>query len=90
MQDAQWDLMASSVVESVRTVFSWAGAQPRGGGTPISFEDTDPVVRRAALRNISVLPVIFYTPTWARAVPKTDDVAGMVPAGSVVTSGSLA
>jgi hypothetical protein len=59
--------MASSGVESVRTVFSWAGAQPRGRGTPISFDDTDPVVRRAALRNVSVLPVVFYTPTWARA-----------------------
>ena len=67
VQDAQWDLMASSGVESVRTVFSWAGAQPRGPGTPIGFDDTDPVVRRAALRNISLLPVVFYTPTWARA-----------------------
>jgi hypothetical protein len=67
VQDPQWDLMASSGVESVRTVFSWAGAQPRGRGTPISFEDTDPVVRRAALRHVSLLPVVFYTPTWARA-----------------------
>jgi len=67
VQDAQWDLMASSGVESVRMVFSWAGAQPGGPGTPISFDDTDAVVRRAAVRNISVLPVVFYTPTWARA-----------------------
>jgi hypothetical protein len=66
-QDAQWDLMASSGVESVRTVFSWAGAQPRGRGSAVSFEKTDPVVRRAALRNIAVLPIVFYTPTWARA-----------------------
>jgi hypothetical protein len=66
VQDSQWDLMASSGVESVRTVFSWADAQPRRG-TPISFVDTDPVVRRAALRNASVLPVVFYAPPWARA-----------------------
>jgi hypothetical protein len=67
VQDAQWDLMASSGVESVRTVFSWAAAQPDGRGSPISFADTDPVVGRAALRNISVLPIVFYAPTWARA-----------------------
>jgi hypothetical protein len=67
VQDAQWDLMASSGVESVRTVFSWAVAQPGGRGTPIGFEATDPVVRRAALRNVSLLPVVFYSPTWARA-----------------------
>jgi hypothetical protein len=67
VQDAQWDLMASSGVESVRTVFSWAGAQPGGRGTPIGFEATDPVVRRAALRNVSLLPVVFYSPIWARA-----------------------
>ena len=48
--------MASSGVESMRTVFSWAGAQPRGRGTPISFEDTDPVVRRAALRTAPCFP----------------------------------
>jgi hypothetical protein len=67
VQDAQWDLMASSGVESVRTVFSWAGAQPGGRGTPIGFEATDPVVRRAALRNVSLVPVVFYSPIWARA-----------------------
>ena len=67
VQDSQWDLMASSGVESARTVFSWADAQPDGRGTPIGFQDTDPVVRRAALRNISVLPVVFYPPRWARA-----------------------
>lgn len=67
VQDAQWDLMASSGVESVRTVFSWAVAQPGGRGTPIGFEVTDPVVRRAALRNVSLVPVVIYSPVWARA-----------------------
>ena len=69
VQDGQWDLMASSGVESVRTVFSWDAAQHDGRGTAISFAQTDPVVRRAALRNIEVLPVIFYAPRWARAYP---------------------
>ena len=69
MQDGQWDLMASSGVESVRTVFNWDAAQPGGRGTAISFVQTDPVVRRAALRNIEVLPIVFYAPRWARAYP---------------------
>ena len=67
VQDAQWDLMASSGVESVRTVFNWADAQPDGRGSAISFAETDPVVRRAALRNVSLLPIVFYAPPWGRA-----------------------
>jgi polysaccharide biosynthesis protein PslG len=67
VQDGQWDLMASSGVESVRTVFNWAAAQPDGRGSAIGFGTTDAVVRRAALRNIEVLPVVFYAPRWARA-----------------------
>jgi hypothetical protein len=66
-QDAQWDLMASSGVESVRTVFDWGEAQPGGRGSAFDFKRTDGVVRRAALRNIEVLPVVFYAPKWARA-----------------------
>ncbi len=46
VQDAQWDLMASSGVETVRTVFDWGGAQPGGRGTAFNFERTDGVVRR--------------------------------------------
>jgi polysaccharide biosynthesis protein PslG len=67
VQDAQWDLMASSGVETVRTVFDWAEAQPGGRGTPIDFGRTDGVVQRAALRNLEVLPIVFYSPRWARA-----------------------
>jgi hypothetical protein len=67
VQDSQWDLMASSGVESVRTVFNWAAAQPDGRGSAFDFDRTDGVVRRAALRNIEVLPIVFYAPRWARA-----------------------
>jgi polysaccharide biosynthesis protein PslG len=67
VQDPQWDLMASSGVETVRTVFNWAEAQPDGRGSPFEFERTDGVVRRAALRNLDVLPIVFYSPRWARA-----------------------
>ena len=37
VQDAQWDLMASSGVETVRTVFNWAESQP-GRGASFFFE----------------------------------------------------
>jgi hypothetical protein len=67
VQDPQWDLMASSGVESVRTVFVWGEAQRDGRGTPIDFTLTDGSVRRAALRNMAVLPVVLYAPRWARA-----------------------
>jgi hypothetical protein len=67
VQDGQWDLMASSGVETVRTVFDWSEAQPGGRGTPFDFTRTDGFVGRAALRNLNLLPVVFYAPRWARA-----------------------
>lgn len=66
-QDAQFDLMASSGVETVRTVFDWGEAQPQGRGSEFNFERTDGIVRRAALRNVDLLPVVIYAPRWARA-----------------------
>jgi polysaccharide biosynthesis protein PslG len=66
VQDSQWALMARSGVESVRTVFNWAQAQPTKEG-PIDFSATDSLVRRAAERRIELLPVVLYAPEWARA-----------------------
>jgi hypothetical protein len=66
-QDQAWDRMAASGVETVRTVFDWSEAQPRGRGSAFDFSRTDGVVRRAALRNLDVLPIVFYAPKWARA-----------------------
>ena len=63
-QRAQWDLMARSGVESVRTAFSWRVAQPVGGRPP-SFALTDQTVELASQRNIRVLPVVSDTPRWA-------------------------
>lgn len=68
-QDFQWDLMASSGVESVRADFTWPSAQPDRGG-PIDFSRTDGLVRRAALRDIELLPVVNEAPRWARAFPR--------------------
>jgi Beta-galactosidase len=67
-QAAQWNLMARSGVESVRTEFSWARAQPEAGQPP-SFAATDRVVALAAARNIKLLPIVIATPGWAAREP---------------------
>jgi hypothetical protein len=66
-QETQWALMARSGVETVRTVFNWAGAQPRPGVT--DFSSTDRVVGLAASHRISLVPVVRTTPDWAKADP---------------------
>lgn len=65
-EDAQWDLMAASGVESVRVDFTWSRAQPLAGD-PINFSFTDAIVKRASLRGIKLLPVVYDAPAWARA-----------------------
>ena len=68
-QDAQWALMARSGVESVRVVFSWAATQPTPGG-PDDYSRTDQQVASAARRAVRLLPVVLYTPEWARRYPE--------------------
>ncbi len=70
-QDAQNALMARSGVESIRTTFSWADAQPRPVEPP-SFDSTDALVARATRRGLRVLPVVINTPVWARQFPDKD------------------
>ena len=67
-QEEQWSLMSSSGVESVRTVFSWARAQPDPGVTNVV--QTDALVARAARHNQRVLPVVEWAPDWARLYPE--------------------
>ena len=69
--DAQWGRMAASGVESARTVFSWAQAEPEAG-QPTDFRAMDRVVRSAALRRIRLLPAVGYTPEWAKEEPGLD------------------
>jgi hypothetical protein len=64
----EWDLMASSGVETVRVAFDWAAAQPAAGG-PIDLTTTDAVVIAAAQRRMPVLPVVHRAPGWAAARP---------------------
>jgi Beta-galactosidase len=66
-QQGQWALMARSGVESVRTVFSWAQAQPERLVTNYTY--TDRVVALAAAHNIDLLPVVRTTPSWAALNP---------------------
>jgi hypothetical protein len=61
----QFGLMARTGVESVRTVFSWAEAQPDAGAAP-SFAGTDEVVANATASAIQLLPIVMYAPRWAR------------------------
>ena len=65
LQEAQFALMRRSGVETVRTAFSWEDAQPRQN-EPTNFAPTDRLVELAARHRIELLPVIIYTPFWAR------------------------
>ncbi len=67
-RDAQWARMRRSGVESVRTVFSWAAAQPQAGTEP-NFAETDAMVELAARNRVGLLPVVLYTPDWAARYP---------------------
>jgi hypothetical protein len=64
----EWDLLAASGAESVRTAFYWREIQP-GGPSDADFSATDPVVLAAAQRGLSVLPVLQGTPGWAAQHP---------------------
>lgn len=83
--EREMDLMVRSGVESVRLSFYWARLQPYatwadvppGGGEglrdvagrPTDFRASDRVVRIAARRRLSVLPVILWPPVWAARHP---------------------
>ncbi len=62
--DAEWDLMASSGAEGVRTAFYWPSAQ-RDGSAPPDLAHLDGVVLQAARRGMPVLPIVTGTPGWA-------------------------
>ena len=74
--EAQWGLMASSGVESVRVTFSWAAVQPTSDG-PLDFSTTDGRVALASRHGIALAPVVLYTPAWASRDPGA---FGSVPA----------
>ena len=66
--DAEWDRMASSGAESVRSAFYWHEIQPNGAADQ-EFANPDAIVLAAARRGLGVLPIVHHTPTWARLHP---------------------
>jgi hypothetical protein len=64
----EWNRLAGSGAESVRTAFWWRDVQPNGPGDA-DFTSTDAVVLAAAARGLSILPVLQGTPAWAAANP---------------------
>jgi Glycosyl hydrolase catalytic core len=66
--DGEWNLMAGSGAESVRTAFYWPSAQ-RDGGAPPALAHLDGVVLQAARRGLPVLPIVTGTPGWAASRP---------------------
>jgi hypothetical protein len=64
----EWDRMAASGVESVRTAFEWSALQPAAGAAP-DFSSTDPIVLAAAAHGLGVLPILVGTPAWAALNP---------------------
>jgi hypothetical protein len=64
----EWDTLAGSGAESVRTAFYWYAVQPNGPGDA-DWSVTDATVLAAVSRGLSVLPVLQGTPTWAALKP---------------------
>ncbi len=64
----EWDRMAGSGVEAVRTAFYWNLLQPTGPET-FDFAVKDQLVLAAAKRGLGVLPVVHGTPAWAALNP---------------------
>jgi hypothetical protein len=72
--------MVSSGVQTIRTVFNWADAQPYAsfadvppdqasryrdeGGVPTDYTEIDRLVTKAAGRRLAILPVVMLAPRW--------------------------
>lgn len=56
--------MAKSGVESARVTFPWTAIEPTKNR--FDFDRTDRTVTAAASHRVEVLPVLLYTPYWAR------------------------
>jgi hypothetical protein len=85
--EPEFDRMVTDGVESIRTAFYWADAQPhrswddvpaaqRGrfrdvDGVPTDFAESDRVLAAATRRALGVLPVIIRSPGWAARNPSS-------------------
>jgi hypothetical protein len=77
-QDASWSAMTRNGVESARVIFDWSEAE-KTPGAPTSFHETDPLVTRAARHGVDLLPVVIYSPRWARRVQNAKHSAPVDP-----------
>lgn len=64
---AEWPRIEASGVRSVRIAFYWSAGEPSPGA--IDFGVYDAPVLAAAEHGLTVLPVVFSTPEWAREEP---------------------
>jgi hypothetical protein len=64
--DAALDDAAALGVQWIRTDLTWPAVQPTGPNT-WSWSAFDRVVAAASARNLSVLPILDFTPSWARS-----------------------
>ena len=65
-------------MQSVRTTFNWAAAQPVAGG-PFDFSQSDRIVALAAARGMTVLPIVMYCPPWAAVTPRNPGTLDVPP-----------
>jgi hypothetical protein len=66
------DEMRAIGVSWLRADVPWSTAQPNGRGTPFNWAQSDRWVRAALARGFKVLPILYFTPAWARP-PGTSD-----------------
>jgi hypothetical protein len=71
LRDQVFGQMAAAGVESLRTNFEWAFAQPEKDGA-YDHRLTDALVQQATAHGLSVLPVVILAPDWARRDKLTD------------------
>lgn len=65
----EFDLMASMHVSWVRADFDWSAIEVNHGGFNWAYPDG--IVKEASARRMNVLPVLAYTPSWARPAATT-------------------
>jgi hypothetical protein len=85
--DAEWDRMAASGVESVRVAFRWFQLQPEPQA--IDFAPTDAAVAAAARRGLGLVPVVEQAPGWAATRPGDTSSPPRDPAAVTAFMGAL-
>ena len=63
--EIELDAVAATRVRWLRLDFDWSVIQD-GGPSAFDWSDTDRIVDAASLRNLSIIALVTYTPSWAR------------------------